>query len=221
LVLCHPSTHQTSTVLVDSAGDGYYLGGVARKRGHRQPLDAYLLRSCEVFGASASGAFFRRSAVVQVGAFPESFGAYFEDVDLAFRLHWAGYRVLFEPASRVLHHVSATYGRPNRRLLEQQSRNEERVFWRNLPPRLLIRALPRHLGVLAGKTWRRWEEGDFLPFFFGRLRILGEIPPIYRHRRQLQDQCPPERLRELSYPGSPIWEFDKRYSDLWWRSSRQ
>src|SRR5262249_39120578 len=150
---------------IDSAGDRYYVGGVAGKRGHRQAVRPEFLRACRVFGASASSAFFRRELLLRVGAFPESFGAYFEDVDLAFRLHWAGYRVLFEPDSRVFHHGSASYGsRPPRRVLEQQSQNEERVFWRNLPGRDLARALPRHAAVLAGKAWRRWQDGSFIPF---------------------------------------------------------
>src|SRR5262249_4566959 len=111
---------------IDSAGDRYYAGGIAGKRGHGQPLIPAYLRPCAVFGASASSAFYRREAVLRVGGFPEDFGAYFEDVDLAFRLQRAGYRALFAPASRVLHHGSASYRRP-RALLEQQSRNEERV----------------------------------------------------------------------------------------------
>src|SRR5207244_12481561 len=118
---------------VDSAGDSYYLGGVAGKRGHGQPLGREHLRPRRVFGASASSAFYRRDVLLRVGAFPEAFGAYFEDVDVAFRLNRAGYRVLFEPASRVYHRGSASYGKRRRRLLEQQSRNEERVFWRNVP----------------------------------------------------------------------------------------
>src|SRR5439155_13214777 len=109
-----------------------------------------------VFGAGASSAFYRRTALLRGGAFPESFGAYFEDVDLAFRLQRAGYRAVFEPAARVLHRVSASYGPPRRKLVEQQSCNEERVFWRNLPGRALVRALSRQLAVLAAKAWRRW-----------------------------------------------------------------
>ena len=172
--------------IIDSAGDRYYLGGVAGKRGHGEPLGPAYLRRGPVFGASASSAFYRRDLLLRVGAFPESFGAYFEDVDLAFRLNQAGYRAVFEPASRVLHHVSASYGRPRRRLLEQQSRNEERVFWRNLPRGALWRALPRHLAVLAGKAWRRWQEGALTPFVLGRLRVLGELPELVRHRRRLR-----------------------------------
>lgn len=170
---------------IDSAGDRYYLGGVARKRGHGQPITSAYSQAQRVFGASACAAFYRREALLKVGAFPESFGAYFEDVDLAFRFQRAGYRTMFEPASRVLHHVSASHGSPRRALLEQQSRNEERVFWRNTPSAALWRALPRHLAVLAGKAWRRGREGNLIPFLVGRLRLLADIGDLVRHRRQV------------------------------------
>jgi GT2 family glycosyltransferase len=169
---------------VDSAGDRYFVGGVAGKRGHGEPLSDKHLRPSPVFGASGSSAFYRRDVLLQIGGFPD-FGAYFEDVDVAFRLHRAGYRVLYEPASRVLHRVSASYGRPRRRLLEQQSCNEERVFWRNLPGRVLWRALPAHAAVLLAKAYRRWRCGELVPFVCGRLRLLKELPALVRHRREL------------------------------------
>jgi GT2 family glycosyltransferase len=170
---------------IDSAGDRYYVGGVAGKRGNGRSLTAEYLQARPVFGASASSAFYRRETVLAVGGFPESFGAYFEDVDLSFRLHWAGCRVVYEPAARVWHRVSASYGRPCRRLLEQQARNEERVFWRNLPRGVLLRALPSHFAVLAAKAWRRWREGELFPFIRGKLRVLGESGELFRHRRRL------------------------------------
>lgn len=188
---------------VDSAGDRYYLGGVAAKRGHGAALGEMDLRRGLVFGASASSAFYRRAALLRVGGLPEAFGAYFEDVDLAFRLQRAGYRAVFEPGARVLHRVSASYGRPRRRLLEQQSCNEERVFWRNLPGPALVRALPRHLAVLAAKAWRRWQEGTLTPFLCGRLRLLGEIRSLLRHRRELR------RLGVASDTSS--WQVEPRY----------
>jgi GT2 family glycosyltransferase len=175
---------------IDSAGDRYFIGGVAGKRGHGEPLGPDHQQARAVFGASGSSGFYRREALRRVGDLPEEFGAYFEDVDLAFRLQRAGYRIMFEPSSRVLHRVSASYGRPRRRLLEQQSCNEERVFWRNLPATELARALPWHLAVLAAKAWRRWQEGTLLPFVCGRLRVLGEIGSTLRHRRRLRHLGP-------------------------------
>ncbi len=185
LVLRWPGGRDGQPALIDSAGDRYTLGGVAAKRGRGEVLGPDYLVSRPVFGASASSAFYRRDLLVHVGGFPESFGAYFEDVDLAFRLHRAGGVVVYEPASRVLHHVSASHGPSQGRLLEQQSRNEELVFWRNIPGRDLPAALPRHLAVLAGKAWRRWREGTLRPFLSGRLRALGELPGLLRHRREL------------------------------------
>jgi GT2 family glycosyltransferase len=140
---------------------------------------------------------------LDVGGFPESFGAYFEDVDVAFRLQRAGYRAVYEPAARVLHRVSSSYGRPRRSLLEQMSRNEERLFWRNLPGRALLRALPRHAAVLAAKAWRRWRDGGLAPFVCGRLRVLAELPELLRHRRAL---C---RLGDA--PDVGAWGVEDRY----------
>ncbi len=171
--------------IIDSAGDRYFVGGVAAKRGRGQALGPDYLQRCRVFGASASSAFYRRDFLERVGAFPERFGAYFEDVDLSFRLHRAGGEVVFEPASRIRHRVSASYGQPRRRLLEQQSRNEELVFWRNLPARTLLRALPLHAAVLAAKAVRRWHDGNLIPFVAGRLSVLADWPALVRHRREL------------------------------------
>jgi GT2 family glycosyltransferase len=203
LALCWPG-HGPGGPRIDSAGDRYYVAGIAGKRGHGEPLCQEYLQSGRVFGASGSSAFYRRRALLEVGAFPESFGAYFEDVDLSFRLHRAGYHVCFEPGSRVLHRVSASYGgRPGRRLLEQQSRNEERVFWRNLPGPVLVRALPRHLAVLAAKAFRRFDEGTLLPFLCGRVSLLGEVPELIRHRRA---------LRSLGQDAPPdTWGVDARF----------
>lgn len=174
---------------IDSAGDRYYLGGVAGKRGRGRLVDAEYLRAGPVFGASASSAFYSRDAVLAAGGFPESFGAYFEDVDLSFRLRWAGWRTVYEPAARVWHRVSASYGRPHAGLLMQQARNEERVFWRNTPARALPRAVPLHLAVLVGKAWRRWREGRLLPFLRGKLAVMGETTELLRHRRRLHAEA--------------------------------
>jgi GT2 family glycosyltransferase len=188
---------------VDSAGDRYFIGGIAGKRGHGLPLGTTYLQGGEVFGASASSAFYRREALLEVGAFPDEFGAYFEDVDVSFRLHWAGYRIVYQPAARVWHRGSASHGKPTRRLLEQQSRNEERVFWRNLPSRELLRALPWHVAVLAAKGCRRWQEGEWLPFVLGRLRALGELLEMIRHRRRLRQRNP--------NPDAAAWGVETRF----------
>jgi GT2 family glycosyltransferase len=176
--------------LIDTAGDEYDPGGFAVKRGHGQPWPVRseesgvrrgrptphspLLTPHPCWGASACAAFYRREVILRAGGFPEHFGAYFEDVDLSFRLHRLGYEIVYEPGAVVWHRVSGSYGqKPSRRMLERQSCNEERVFWRNTRGRELPKALPRHAAVLAGKALRRWQEGAFLPWLLGRLRAVA------------------------------------------------
>lgn len=167
--------HSTSQ-LIDSAGDEYDRGGFAFKRGHGLPFDpkGEYATSRRVGAVSAAAGFYRRETLLQVGGFPEEFRAYFDDVDLSCRLTRLG-EIWYEPSSVVWHRVSASHGRkPNRRLLEQQSRNEELLYCRNTRKSELWRTLPRHAAVLAGKSLRRIEEGRFVPWGMGRLRAWSD-----------------------------------------------
>ena len=146
--------------LIDTAGDEYDRGGFARKRGRGEEYGDRFAHAGSVFGASACAAFYRREAVIRAGGFPEHFKAYFEDVDLSFRFRRLGHEIVHEPAAVVWHRVSSSYGRrPSRRVIEQQSCNEERVFWRNTRGLDRLRCLPRHAAVLAGKALERFQEG--------------------------------------------------------------
>lgn len=175
-----PPTHDGQAPRVDSAGDLYHRGGFARKRGHGRPITDDLRRECEVFGASASSAFYRTDVLRQVGAFPEQFGSYFEDVDLSWRVRRAGYRIVYRPDSTIWHRVGSSHRR-GRALRERQSQNEERVYWRQVPRPW--RTLPLHLGVLMGKAILRVRDGGLVPFAIGRLRAFAELPRLLRENR--------------------------------------
>jgi GT2 family glycosyltransferase len=185
-----PGAH--SPERVDSTGDQYHPSGIAGKRGHGEVLRDDHLRAGFVFGASGSSSFFRREALRLAGGFPEEFIAYFDDVDLSFRLHRAGYRVWFEPGSRVYHRVSSSYGKPRHDLLALQSRNEELVFWRNMPAWTLLGWLPAHLGVVATKAVRRAWAGELGPFLRGRLAAMGQVPEVVRQRQRVVVRDPHE-----------------------------
>lgn len=168
--------------VIDSAGDEYDPGGFAFSRGRGQRLSPEWLRAGEVFSASGCAAFYRREVLTQVGGFPADFTAYFDDIDVGFRLRRAGYTCWYEPSSRVLHHGSASHGRrPGRRLAEQLSRNEERVFRRHRPHGGKVAHLARHAAILGAKGVRRWADGTFVPFLMGRLRAWVEPHPCPPH----------------------------------------
>lgn len=171
---------------VDSAGDCYAFFGWPSKRGHGQLAERWAHRpSEEVFGASASSAFYRAEAIRRVGVFDPSYGSYYEDVDLAFRLRWAGYSCVFSPGSRVLHDVSATYDHGRPELHRRMSRNAEALFWSNLPTAWLAAAVVPHLAFLGVQLAWKLSRGQASPFLMGKLDAIGSWP---RHLARRSDR---------------------------------
>jgi GT2 family glycosyltransferase len=158
---------------VDSAGDAYTVGGWPIKRGHGLAAARFAARPIEeVFGASGSSAFYRAGALRRAGAFDPLLGAYYEDIDLAFRLRWAGYRCVFCSASVVHHDISATYNHQSPALQRRMARNAEIVFWANLPSGLLAKALLPHLSLLAVQVLSRLARRRLTPFLLGKCDAL-------------------------------------------------
>jgi GT2 family glycosyltransferase len=72
----------------------------------------------------------RRGAFEAVGGFDEAFApAFFEEYDLAFALRAAGWRVRYQPASRVVHAGSATYSVAERDRQTVRNRDRFRAKW--------------------------------------------------------------------------------------------
>ena len=168
---------------VDSAGDAYAFFGWPSKRGHGESIGHWASRPVEeVFGASASSAFYRAEALRRVGAFDPSYGSYYEDVDLAFRLRWAGYRCVYAPSCRILHDVSATYHHGSSSLHRRMSRNAEALFWSNLPVVWLALAILPRLVFLAAQLLWKLSRGQARAFLEGKAAAFRSIH-IYRRER--------------------------------------
>jgi N-acetylglucosaminyl-diphospho-decaprenol L-rhamnosyltransferase len=72
----------------------------------------------------------RRDAFDEVGGFDPGYPLYLEDVDLAARLHAAGWRVRYAPVTTVVHRVGASTGRRRWRALRWHARGLERYVVR-------------------------------------------------------------------------------------------
>ena len=169
---------------VDSAGDSYTLFGWPVKRGHGQPRESFSQRPAEeVFGASGSSAFYRASALERTGGFDPLFGSYYEDVDLSFRLRWAGYRCVFTPQSLVYHDVSSTYNHGSPALQRRMSRNAEFVFWANLSAAGLTLSILPHLAFLVVQGAWRLARGRLRPFLKGKCDAIRGWREITARRR--------------------------------------
>jgi GT2 family glycosyltransferase len=174
---------------VDSAGDSYTIAGWPCKRGHGEAAGDWCDRRPErVFGASGSSAFYRAEALRRVGLFDPTFHSYYEDVDLAFRLRWAGYDCVFTPRCQILHEVSASYDHDRPALQRRMSRNAEILFWSNLPARWLAAALLPHLAFTSAQAVTRLARGRLGPFLLGKwdaLRVIAGLPGRRRLRAHL------------------------------------
>jgi GT2 family glycosyltransferase len=97
--------------VVDAAGLKVNRLGVAWNIAHGMPLAGLPAEPREVFGPCAGAALYRRQLFEDVGPFDESYFAYLEDMELAWRARWAGWKCMWLPTAVVSHIHSATGGR--------------------------------------------------------------------------------------------------------------
>jgi GT2 family glycosyltransferase len=117
--------------VLNSAGIGVDRLGVAWERFAGLPVSASETDTCDVFGASACVALYRRTMLDAVGGVDTSFFAYLEDVDLAWRARAAGWRCVYEPHAVAYHHGSATGGEGSAFKYSLVGRNRVRLLAKN------------------------------------------------------------------------------------------
>jgi GT2 family glycosyltransferase len=125
--------------VINSAGIEVDRLGNAADRLAGAPAEASETETVEVFGASAAAAVYRRRMLEELGGFDESFFAYLEDVDLAWRARMAGWRCVYCPAAVVLHHHSSTLGHRSISKYFLVGRNRVRVLAKNAEGDQLLR----------------------------------------------------------------------------------
>ena len=126
-----PSTINSAGIVVDQLG-------VASDRLLGEHVEASERTPVEVFGTSAGAAMYRRAMLDEV-PFDETFFAYLEDVDVAWRARMLGWRCVYVPTAVVRHHHSATavHGSPFK--YYWTGRNRVRVLAKNATRGQLVR----------------------------------------------------------------------------------
>jgi len=178
---------------MDSAGIEVDRAGVAWNRGWGEPATQHT-QAREVFGPSAAAALYRRSMLDQIGLLDDDFFIYYEDVDLAWRAQWAGWRCLYVPAA-VVHHIhSATTGRgsPFKNFL--LGRNKWRAILKDYPFATLAIYVPLMMALdLGAALLSSWHSRNLGPLR-GRVAVLRDVRKMWRQRRAVQRYAPPNLL---------------------------
>lgn len=177
---------------IDSTGDYVTNWALPFPRGRDESDTGQYDLQTDIFAASGAASLFRVSALREVGLFDEDFFAYYEDVDLGFRLQLAGWKVGFEPRAIVYHKIGMTSSRIKGFTTYQTLKNLPLLWWKNMPRKYLFSTGVR-LWLALSLFWARAvTRGQFLPATKGVIMAKFLMFKKASERRHIQ------KTREIS-----------------------
>ena len=166
----------------------------------------------EVFWASGVCMLIRRSVLEKAGLFDEVFFAYMEEIDLCWRIHLQGFRVVYVPTSVVYHVGGYSLAQRSIKRIYLNHRNSIIMLLKNYSWKSLLWTFPvkvvLELAILAGALVRNRRRSLAVIMSFGWL--LTHIPTILRLRWSVQKsrKIPDGEILPRLYQGmAPIWYF--------------
>jgi GT2 family glycosyltransferase len=163
--------------VINTAGLYLLADGRFEAYGAEEPDDGRHDRPREVFAATTTGALLRPEAVAEAGGFDETLFAYYEDVDLCWRLRLRGWKVLYEPRAVVEHRFSGTWGQWSPAVTFHQNRNYVLTMLKNARAGFALRSLAR----------MRWIGGRHGVGLGMRAQVAGavaaQLPAVLARRR--------------------------------------
>lgn len=118
---------------LDSTAECYTTWGLPYPRGRREYDIRKYDADTDIFAASGAACLYRVKALQQVGLLDDDFFAYYEDVDLSFRLQLYGWKIAFVPGSNVYHHIGMTSARIKGFTTYQTMKNLPMLWYKNVP----------------------------------------------------------------------------------------
>ena len=176
---CLDESVEKGKIVLRGRGIGWWQRGfLVHQRGEVQKTNT-------LWVSGGSGAF-RKSLWEKLGGLDEIYNPfYWEDIDLSYRVQKSGFKILFEPKSKVIHKheegVIKSKFSPNQ-VKKIAFRNQFFFVWKNATDPQIIFA---HLLWLPYYLIKALLALD-APFIFGFLAALTKLPQVLKSRQQVK-----------------------------------
>ena len=200
--------------LIDSAGILYSKNSLSFNRGIFEPVSKYN-KPTDIFGCCAGACLYRREAIDDIikrdgEFFDEDFFAYYEDVDIAFRLQLMGWKSYFVPMSKVYHKSGRSFNKLGDRSRYYLSRNNIYIIIKNLPLRFILKNLFIILAVQFLTILLNFiKRGNF-----GFKIIKSKIDALIMYKTMI-------KKRKLIKVEKRKWEGIEKFFILKWKINKQ
>jgi len=134
-----------NTKIINSTGIIIIRDGTAIDRGRNKIDENQFDNKTDIFGACAAAAIYSTKALNDAGILDDDFFAYFEDVDLSWRLQLSGWKCKYVATAFVYHKYSKSSGPSSLFKVYQGERNRIWIIVKNYPLIFLIIAFPYNL----------------------------------------------------------------------------
>ncbi len=186
----HRAVDESERPVIDTTGHVIFRDRIVRNRGAGREIepgqDPY--PEGAIFGISAACAMYRREALEaageEEGPFDPDFFAYFEDIDLDYRLHRAGWELGYTPKSVGRHELAGSGGRRELAVKLRAYGNRRRIMWKHESFGSLA---PDLIPIVAQDLFAflRAMISDPIPWLVGPWVFALSIPRILTRRRRL------------------------------------
>jgi hypothetical protein len=179
--------------------------------------------AADIFWASGACCLLRAAALTEVGLLDDAFFAHMEEIDLNWRLHLAGYRVVAVPAACIYHQAGSTLQAAAPRKTYLNHRNGLMLLLKNYSVRSLLFVLPLRLlldGIEALGQLFSLRGRHAVMIMRAILAVLLQLPRTLAQRRQAQRlrAVSVKALRKKFYHRSIVWDYfilrKKKFSEL-------
>jgi GT2 family glycosyltransferase len=169
--------------LLNSSGNVVHVSGLAWPGDYGDPAEE-LTNAREIAYASGAALAIRREVFRELGGFTGELFLYQEDLELSWRAHLHGLRVLVLPDADVLHDY--VLDRPGRQKEYYLERNRLIVVLSAFSGRLLVLLAPVLLAVEVGIALVAWRQGWLREKARGWAWLVRNRAWVAAHRRETQ-----------------------------------